>query len=84
VVTRDSSQLLMIAPKTDPKWAALVKGQLECKFSNPPASMLLWRLKCVLRRDPSPTAVNKAIDEMHAFFSKYENQVQSDLNTIFN
>lgn len=74
----------MVPPKTHPKWSQLLLGRFDYKFSNAPASMLLFQLKCDLRRDASPAAMSRAIDQMHAFCMKYERFVLSDLQTIFN
>jgi len=46
--------------------------------------MLLFRLKADLRTDGSPAAEAKAIDELHAFFSKYVRVLQPDIKAIFN
>lgn len=74
----------MVPQKAHPKWAALVQGRFEYKFSNAAASMLLFRLKTDVKRDGSPAMLGKAVDEMHAFCCKYEKFLHQDLNTIFN
>lgn len=74
----------MVPPKTHPKWSALLQGRFDYKFSNAAASMLLFRIKCDLKKDPSPFALSKAIDEMHAFCTKYQVHLQQDLKNIFN
>ena len=86
VFLRDSGAtlILMMPPKSHPKWAELLQGRLEYKFSKAAASMLLFQLRCDLKRDPSPGALARATDELHAFCSKYERMLQDDLTTIFN
>jgi hypothetical protein len=74
----------MVPPNTHPKWAALVQGRIEYKFSNAAASMLLWRLKGEVKKDTSAAALNKAIGEMHAFCTKYQGFLLADLQSIFN
>jgi len=73
----------MVPPKTHPNWAALIEGRLDCRFSNAAASMLLFRLQNDVRNDPSPPALLKATDELHAFFTKYERTLETELKTIF-
>lgn len=74
----------MLPSKTHPAWAALLQGQREYKFSNAAASMLLFQLRCDLKRDGSAASVGRAVDQFHAFCSKYERMLQSDLAAIFN
>jgi hypothetical protein len=33
--------------------------------------------------DASPQGIRKSLDELHTFFTKYENLVKDDLNAIF-
>lgn len=74
----------MVPPKTHPKWAGLLQGRFEYKFSNAAASMLLFRIKCDLKKDTSAVALSKAIDEMHAFCTKFYGFLKQDLKNIFN
>lgn len=74
----------MVPLKSHPRWAALLRGKIEHRFSSAAASMLLFRLKADLRTDGSPAAEAKAIDELHAFFSKYGRILQPDIKAIFN
>lgn len=74
----------MVPAKTHPKWAALVQGRLDYRFSNAAASMLLFQLKADLRANPAPSALAGAIDQLHAFFTKYDRMLQSDIAAIFN
>ena len=74
----------MVPPKTHPKWAALLQGRLDYKFSNAAASMLLFQLKGELRANSSPTALAGAVEKLHAFFTKYDRMLQPDIAAIFN
>jgi hypothetical protein len=74
----------MVPPKTHPTWAALLQGRLEHKFGNAAASMLLFQLKSDLRKDSSLSAQDRATNTMHAFFTKYERTLQTDIKAIFN
>jgi len=71
--------------QSDPKWAALIQGRLEYKFTNAPASMLLFQLKTDFKRDGSPGSLAKSINTLHAFCSKYQHTfLKADLKAIFN
>jgi len=74
----------MVPPKTHPNWTPLIEGRLDCRFGNAAASMLLVRLQNDCKNDASPTARQKAIDEMHAFFVKYERMLEPEIQAIFN
>jgi len=74
----------MIPPKADPKWAALVKGNINHRFSSAAASMLFFCLKAKMKADGSAATLQQCIDDAHAFFSKYESTLQQDIRTIFN
>ncbi len=74
----------MVPPKSHPKWAALLQGRLDYKFSNAAASMLLFQLKGDLRANSSPAALAGAVDQLHAFFTKYDRMLQPDTAAIFN
>lgn len=74
----------MLPSKSHPKWASLIQGGLDYKFSNAAASMLLFQLKSDHRSNPSPATLNASVDRLHAFCGKYERMLQSDLNAIFN
>ncbi len=61
-----------------------MQGHLDYKFSNAAASMLLFRLKGDFRRDPTHTTLLRAVEEMHAFFCKYQRILAPDIAAIFN
>lgn len=71
-------------PKTHPKWADLVLGRINHKFSKAAASMLLFQLRCDLKQDASPAALQRAVDQLHAFCEKYQGMLRDDLHAIFN
>jgi len=74
----------MIPPKTDPKWAALVKGEINYRFSSASASMLFFCLRAKVRSDNSAATLQQSIDEAHVFLTKYERTLQPDIKAIFN
>ena len=73
----------MIASKDHAKWTELLDGQLQHQFQLASAAMIVSRCQRQVLRDPSPAMVSKNIDELHAFFTKFENVVSDDLKAIF-
>ena len=73
----------MIAPKDNAKWTELLNGQVQHQFQLASAAMIVSRCQRQLLRDPSPQTLSKNLDELHAFFTKFENVVSDDLKAIF-
>jgi hypothetical protein len=73
----------MIPPKEDPKWTDLLRGQVQHQFQLASAAMIVSRCQRQVFGDPSPNTINKNVDELYAFFSKFENVAGDDLNAIF-
>ena len=71
----------MIASKDDPRWEKLLLGQLQHQFQMASAAMIVSR--CQRQVHNEPQSLRKNIDELHAFFSKFENVVSDDLKAIF-
>jgi hypothetical protein len=73
----------MIASKEDPKWMELLYGEVQHQFQLASAAMIVSRCQRQVSRDPSPQTIEKNLDEMYSFFSKFENVVIDDLRAIF-
>jgi len=73
----------MIMPKDDPRWMALLKGQIQHQFRFVAAAMMVSKCQRLVVFDPSPQNVDKTLDDLHAYFTKFENMVKDDLNMIF-
>jgi hypothetical protein len=73
----------MIAPKTDPRWMNLLNGKLQHKFQVVAAAMMVSKCQRQVARDPSPQSMQKTLDELHAYFTNFENLVTNDLKVIF-
>lgn len=71
----------MLPSKNDPRWTALLTGKIDYKFSNAAASMLMFRLKTKVKSDSANLATY--LNEMHAFFTKYEGILKEDITIIF-
>ena len=46
--------------------------------------MMFFCLRSKVKNDNSPAAMQRAIEEAHTFFVKYERVLQPDLRAIFN
>jgi len=73
----------MIPPKTDPRWKNLIEGNIQHTFKLVSAGMCLARNQRHVHLNPNPETLQAAIDEVHAFFTKYENLLAEDLPVIF-
>jgi hypothetical protein len=73
----------MIASKDDPKWLELLSGGIVHQFQLASAAMIVSRCQRQVSRDPSPQTIEKNLDEMYSFFTKFENVVTDDLRAIF-
>lgn len=73
----------MLAPKEDPRWTALLNGTLQHQFQLASAAMIVARCQRQVLRDSSSMTLSKNLDELYAFFSKFENVVSDDLRAIF-
>ena len=73
----------MIAPKDSPKWRDLLSGKIQHQFQLTSAAMVVSRCQRQVTRDPSPQSIDKNVDEIHAFFTKFENLLNEDLKAIF-
>lgn len=73
----------MIPPKSDPRWKQLLTGDLQHSFAAASAAMCVSRNRRRLLQDSSAEAVQKGVDDVHAFFSKFESIVADDLKAIF-
>jgi hypothetical protein len=73
----------MIPAKTDPKWAKLVKGEIKHSFNNVPAGLMVSRLQRETVTAADQQTLRRCIDEVYAFFEKYEAILRADIATIF-
>lgn len=74
----------MVPDKSHPRFRELVTGQYAHSFPIFSANMCLSNnLRKVRAGGASPTIVSAAIDDMHAFFVKFEADISDDLRRIF-
>ncbi|SEP64582.1 hypothetical protein SAMN04488038_10166 [Solimonas aquatica] len=73
----------MIPPKSHPKWAALAKGEVKVQFRVFAGNMMLNQCQRKLAENGSAETLRACIDEVHAFFTKYERIYAAELETLF-
>lgn len=74
----------MVPPKTHKRFRQLVTGEFTHSFRLLPAGMCVARNLRAVRLDGSGSSlVDTAIDDVHAFFTKYEAIMGDDLKAIF-
>jgi|GEM_PF-1397662 len=73
----------MIVTKENPRWEELLTGKVNHKFRLASAAMMLSRCQRSVQNDPSPQTIKKNIDDLHAFFTKFENVAHDDMREIF-
>lgn len=74
----------MVPPKTHPRFAQLATGQIPHAFGLVSAGMFVaLHQRKVQTAGRSPAAVAAAVDEIHAFFTKYEVAIAGDIKAIF-
>jgi len=74
----------MFVAKEDPRWEKLLTEQHDHHFQLTSAAMMFSRCRRQVQIDGSPQNVRKNIDELYAFFEKFESLLKNDLNAIFN
>ena len=73
----------MLPKKNHAIWIELVTGQCGYRCQAVPASMMLARVIRSAQRDSSPENVQRCVNEIHDFFTRYERVLQQDINAIF-
>ena len=73
----------MIEPKDHPRWKDLLTGKIQHQFQLVSAAMIVSRCQRQVARDASQQTYEKNLDEMYAFFAKFENAVSDDIKAIF-
>jgi CheY-like chemotaxis protein len=74
----------MVPPKTHPRFKQLVTGEFTYSFRALAGSMCVSRNQREVRRSgKDEKAVAAAIDDVHAFFVKFEKALAADIDAIF-
>jgi hypothetical protein len=75
--------LIMIPSKSDPRWEALVRGDIKPNFRAFSGNMMLSRLSRSLKKDDSSANLQRCIESAYDFFMQFENLFSEELNQIF-
>ncbi len=73
----------MVPEKADAQWLKLIKGEASHDFKNVSAGLMLSRLKRQFSGGFSVNGGVDCVDELHAFFTKYEQLLVDDISAIF-
>ena len=73
----------MLPSKNDPKWKALVTGEIKVTFNAISGNMILSRLSKDIKHNSSKENIEKSIEEAYNFFKKFELIFAKELEAIF-
>jgi hypothetical protein len=73
----------MVPVNNDPRWNKLLKGEIRHQFRSVPAGLMFSRLRRSLDMDSSEDNHRKCLEEVIAFFRKYEKILADDIAAIF-
>lgn len=68
--------------KSNKKWKDLVTGKLTLQTDNLGLQMFLKRTSTKFAHETTPVDLEKAIAELHTFFTKYERVLQKEIALI--
>jgi hypothetical protein len=77
------STTALLPAKSDPRWAALVTNGTSRPIKLLALKFMLSRIVQDVKRNPSPVAISKSIDELHDFFTKNAKMVERDAVALF-
>jgi hypothetical protein len=77
------SETLRLPSKTDRRWRDLVLGVNTTPPKLLALKFLLSRLTVGAKKDQSPAAVQKGVDELYEFFLKNSRMVEADAAALF-
>ncbi|WP_146002683.1 hypothetical protein [Telmatospirillum siberiense] len=75
--------ILMLPPKTHPKWKELVCGKLKVSFTLLATKFFITRVTGRAKIDPTTENIERLIEEAYGFFKKNEKLAQKDIQAIF-
>jgi len=71
----------MIPAANHPMWARLIRGEVEHKFSNATAGLLVFNLRHEYKN--APGSLCRLIDRARQYFNKCENVLAEDIKQLF-
>ena len=74
----------MIKPRTDLRWREIVTGTKKVQFDHLPLKIMMMRIELERARNLQSTVwVDKCINDLHAFCTKFPTLIQADIDRIF-
>ncbi len=71
----------MLPQPSDHRWVDLVSGKIDHQFKSVPAGLCVSRnIRAVAQNEKSP---QECVQEVHAFFTKYEAILGDDIAAVF-
>jgi hypothetical protein len=73
----------MIPDKSDPRWKDILTGKIDHHFRFVAAGMCVSRNMRSVEAEKTQENMQRAVTELHTFFTKYEQIAKDDLETVF-
>ncbi|TVR68935.1 MAG: hypothetical protein EA427_09290 [Spirochaetaceae bacterium] len=73
----------MLPDKADKRWEDLVTGKIKHEFKSVPAAMCVARHVRALAQGADKSAVEKSVEDVYAFFIKYQPILKEDIQAVF-
>ncbi|MBN1648212.1 MAG: hypothetical protein JW874_09280 [Spirochaetales bacterium] len=73
----------MVPDRNEPKWKEIVRGEDKREYKTVAAGLCVARNQRAYRMDPTPVTLNKCVDELVAFFTRYEKLAAEDVKALF-
>jgi len=73
----------MIPEKSDPRWEALVRGEIKPNFKVFSGNMMLNQLSRSIQRDGTDDHIQVCVDQAYSYFERFEMLFVDELNEIF-
>ena len=72
-----------IPPRTDARWARLVRGETTHRSGVLALNIVLRNATLAVKRDPSIATVEKHVAELHTFFERNAAVLSADIAALF-
>ena len=72
---------MSVPPKTDPRWRAFARGEIDGPFEVLAVQILAMRMRIAQRRD-NGAALDQRVHEVHDFFQNNLSLAERDLSAV--
>lgn len=73
----------MIPSKANAQWRKLISGETNYEFKVLAAGLMLSRMRREIKAKPDAGTMQRCLDEVYAFFQKYEAVLGHDITNLF-